>query len=150
MICLIMPTQEIRKTIEMPSKTDALEPYRDWLFSVLNEYQYCQDDIFAIHLAVEEAFYNAVKHGNKLDASKNVTAEFVVNSDKVEITITDAGEGFDPDALPDCREGDNIYKADGRGIFLVRSYMDNVRFNEKGNSVHMVRNKRKAPKPSTA
>jgi serine/threonine-protein kinase RsbW len=139
-----IPLQEIKKTIELPSIANALEPHRDWLLSILKEYQYCMDDIFAIHLAFEEAFFNAVKHGNKMDSTKQVQIEFLISLDRIEITMTDSGEGFDPEQLPDCRQGDNLYKINGRGIFLVRSYMDKVEFNSKGNSIHMIKNRQNA------
>jgi serine/threonine-protein kinase RsbW len=57
--------------------------------------------------------------------------------------VTDEGDGFDPGAVPDPRYGENLYKPEGRGLFLMRSYMDVVKFNERGNSVCMVKHKEK-------
>ena len=99
--------------------------------------EYSDDDLFAIHLAMEEAIVNAVKHGNKRDPARNVIIEYDLSPQKVDIRVTDQGKGFDSNSLEDPRVGDNIYKTDGRGVLLIRSYMDIVEYNNVGNSVHM-------------
>lgn len=101
------------------------------------------EDIFAVHLALKEAFSNAVQHGNKMDPGKEVKIDYSMGPDRIEISITDQGDGFDPEAVPDPRCGENLYKPQGRGLLLMRSYMDVVKFNEQGNSVHMIRYKEK-------
>ncbi len=106
---------------------------------------FSQEDVFAVHLALEEAFVNAVKHGNKMDPTKEIKIEYSICPDKIEISITDDGEGFDPESVPDPRVGKNLYMSEGRGLLLMRSYMDAVRFNQQGNSVYMVRYKEKPP-----
>jgi len=104
---------------------------------------FSQEDIFATHLALEEAFLNATKHGSKMDPDKEIKVDYSVGSDKVEIFMTDEGDGFDPNVVPDPRYGENLYKTDGRGLLLMRSYMDVIEFNERGNRVRMVRYKEK-------
>ena len=111
----------------------------------LEEFRFSQEDVFAVHLALEEAFANAVKHGNKMDPSKEVRIEYSVDSEKIEISISDQGDGFNPEAIPDPRSRENLYKADGRGLFLIHSYMDEVKYNERGNGLYMVRYKEKPP-----
>ena len=115
------------------------------ILSQLESNSFSQDDIFAVHLALEEAFINAIKHGNKMDPTKKVKIDYSVGWDKVEICLTDQGDGFDPDAVPDPRVGDNVYRPEGRGLFLINSYMDVVKFNEKGNRLYMARYKEKPP-----
>ncbi len=110
---------------------------------------FSEEDIFAIHLAIEEAFINAVKHGNKMEASKAVKIDYTIEPDKIEITMTDEGEGFDPEVIPDPRYGDNLYKPAGRGMLLMRSFMDVLEYNKKGNSLRMIRYREKR-KPKTA
>ena len=105
------------------------------------ELRYSEDAVFAMNLAMEEAFVNAVKHGNKGDENKNVVIEYDVSDEKVDISVTDQGQGFAPEALADPRCGDNIFSPGGRGVLLVKSYMDVVEYNEVGNSVRMVKYK---------
>jgi serine/threonine-protein kinase RsbW len=133
-----------KRTMTIESTSAALEEVRQWLLSQLKEYQYCDNDIFAVHLAFEEAFYNAIKHGNKMDPDKKVKIDCLISSDKIEISMADAGCGFNPNSVPDCRTGENLYKTEGRGILLMRSYMDEVKFNETGNLVCMIRYRHKA------
>lgn len=112
---------------------------------ILSEAQvndYSQDDIFAIHLALEEAFLNAIQHGNKQDPNKEVEIGYLVTPEKVEISVADQGSGFDADNLPDPRCGENLYRTSGRGVFLMRYYMNSVEYNPTGNCVHMVRYKK--------
>ncbi|MBW8042419.1 MAG: ATP-binding protein [Planctomycetes bacterium] len=125
------------------STSSAVTSVREMILSELKANSFDEEDLFALHLALEEAFINAVRHGSKMDASKEVKIDYSVGSDKVEITVTDEGDGFDPDAVPDPRFGENLYKPEGRGLFLMRSYMDEVNFNERGNSVCMVKYKEK-------
>jgi serine/threonine-protein kinase RsbW len=128
-----------KRTMLVGSNMAAIEGPRKWLLSQLDQYDYGNDDVFAVHLAFQEAFYNAMRHGSKMDSKKKVKIECLVASNRIEISMTDTGNGFDPDAVPDCRVGENLYKTEGRGLLLMRSYMDVVEFNEIGNSVHMVR-----------
>ena len=99
------------------------------------------EEIFAIHLALEEAILNALKHGNKFDPKKTVDIDYQITDDKCDIAVADEGDGFSPDSLPDPRAEENIYKPCGRGVLLMRSYMDVVEFNEPGNRVHMIKYK---------
>ena len=94
-----------------------------------------------MHLALEEAFLNAVKHGNRMDPTKKVTIDYAVDPEQVEIRMTDEGPGFDPGRVPDPRVGKNLYRPEGRGLLLIRSYMHTVEYNEQGNSLRMVRRK---------
>ena len=125
------------------SKPSAISDVYERILSNLEGNGYSEDDIFAVHLALEEAFLNAITHGNKMDPGRKVRIDYLVNVDKVEIDIMDQGEGFNPETVPDPRLGQNLYKTAGRGLLLISSYMDVVEFNEQGNRVHMVRYKEK-------
>ena len=107
--------------------------------------KFSEEDVFAVHLSLQEAFLNALKHGNKMDSAKEIRIDYSVGLDRIEILMTDEGEGFDPESVPDPRSGENLYRIEGRGLFLIRSYMDVVEFNERGNRVRMVRYKEKPP-----
>ena len=113
------------------------------ILSKLEEGGFAKEDIFAVHLALQEAFINAVRHGNRMDFAKEVKVEYSVGPDAVEIFVSDQGDGFDPEAVPDPRHGQNLYKKEGRGLLLMQSYMDIVEYNKSGNHVHMVRYKEK-------
>ena len=104
------------------------------------------DAVHWVGVALRESVINAIKHGNRNDASKRVFVEFQSASgeDRAELTIRvrDEGDGFDPDALADPLEPLNILKPSGRGIFLIRNFMDEVllqRAPEGGMEIRMVK-----------
>lgn len=133
----------INCSIVVDSKASAVVDVCKEILTKLQDHSFDKDDIFAVHLTLEEAFLNAVKHGNKNDPAKKVKIDYSVTSEKVEITITDEGEGFEPEAVDDPRFGKGLYEPGGRGLLLMNSYMDVVKYNEEGNSVYMVRYKEK-------
>jgi len=131
----------IQYSIVVESKPAALvEPCRR-ILSGMEEKGFSQDDVFAVHLAVEEAFLNAVKHGNKMDPLKKVTLHWLIDAEKVDIQLQDEGEGFQPESIPDPRFGENLYRPEGRGLLLINAYMHLAEYNEQGNGLHMVRYK---------
>jgi len=95
--------------------------------------------MFAIKLALEESLNNAIKHGNGYDPAKTVDVRFDIDPERVVITITDEGGGFDPAGVPDPTADENLEKPCGRGIMLMRAYMDEVTYNQTGNQVRMVK-----------
>lgn len=138
-----MSKSTICHSLTLQSEPSAINGVCRNILSELKESQYNPEDIFAIRLALEESFINALKHGNNMDPSKEIKINYSIGNDKVEITMTDQGDGFDPDSVPDPRRKENLYKASGRGLFLIMAYMDEVKFNKKGNSLYMVKYKKK-------
>ncbi len=85
-----------------------------------------------------ESLSNAMLYGNASDPEKRVRVEVTIRVEEVAVRVTDQGVGFDPTTVPDPTLPDNISKSGGRGIFLMKSLIDEVRFNEQGNSVTLV------------
>ncbi len=83
----------------------------------------------ALLLAVTEATTNAIIHANKCDVNKLVTVDVQVDKTKITIKITDEGEGFDPSVIPDPTQPENLLKDSGRGVYLMRVYMDELNYN---------------------
>ncbi len=85
-----------------------------------------EEEIMRISMAVREAAVNAVLHGNAYDPGKKVKLDFERTDQDLVITICDQGKGLDPAAIPDPLAPENLMKTSGRGIFLIRSFMDEV------------------------
>jgi serine/threonine-protein kinase RsbW len=83
-----------------------------------------EDACLDLGLAVREAMVNAVAHGNKYDASKQVRLILESRSDSLRITIIDQGEGFDLNRVPDPTQGDNLMRGSGRGLLLIQTFVD--------------------------
>ena len=103
--------------------------------------EFSEPDLFAIRLAVEEAIVNAIKHGNGSDPAKSVRIDYEVNREQIRVRIEDEGAGFDPEQVPDPTQPEFLERPSGRGLLLMRHYMSEVRFNDRGNSVEMVKRK---------
>ena len=89
-----------------------------------------EDARFGITMAVREAAANAVFHGNHGEEAKQITASFENTGRSLIFCIADQGEGLDPSTLPDPTAPDNLLRGSGRGIFLIRSFMDEVHFRQ--------------------
>ena len=89
-----------------------------------------EDDSFALAMAVREAAVNAVLHGNEYDPSKQISVSLENTGDSLVIVIADQGKGLDPDTIPDPLAPENLLRGTGRGIFLIRSFMDEVHFRQ--------------------
>jgi len=105
----------------------------------LDKARFDDDSQFAIKLALEESLINAIKHGNKLDRTKQVHVEWKITPQFAEIIIEDEGPGFDRDTVPNPTEEDNLEKLTGRGLLLIESYMDSVEYSKGGRRVKLMK-----------
>jgi serine/threonine-protein kinase RsbW len=126
-------------TVDLTIPSDPAEARRvqDEIEQLLRTHKYTDRDIFCIRLALEEALINAIKHGNQMDRTKKVHISYDVVPERFEIRITDEGTGFDPCDVPDPTAAENLERPCGRGLMLMRHYMSEVSYNERGNSVWM-------------
>jgi len=110
----------------------------------LERLQYAEADVFAIKLALEEALTNAVKHGNRNDPGKSVIVRYAVSREKAVVIVRDEGAGFLPETVPDCTSPERLPLPNGRGIMLMRTYMDKVCYRDRGREVYFMK-RRSAP-----
>jgi serine/threonine-protein kinase RsbW len=124
-------------TIEHTIQSELAAGHRvlEELLSRLEGESWSSRDMFGLRLALEEAVVNAIKHGNRLDKTKQVHVLCKSTKDGVWIKIADQGPGFDPEAVPDCTDPDRLDVPSGRGIMLMRNYMSRVEYNDVGNVV---------------
>jgi serine/threonine-protein kinase RsbW len=114
------------------------------IITELERCRYSEDAVFAVQLALEEALANAVKHGNRNDAAKSITVRYAVNEEKAVVVVRDEGGGFLPDDVPDCTSPDRLPLPNGRGIMLIRAYMDEVCYRDRGREVYFVKRRASA------
>jgi serine/threonine-protein kinase RsbW len=89
-----------------------------------------EDTRFGFTMAVREAAVNAVLHGNEYDPAKQIAVSLENTGASLVIKVADQGKGLDPDTLPDPLAPENLLRGTGRGIFLIRSFMDEVHFRQ--------------------
>ncbi len=128
--------------IEIPSSEDFLPDVDDFIEGKLESFGLNRSDIADIAISVTELVTNGIVHANKLILEKTVKVEISKKNSEIEITITDQGDGFDPDSIENPIEDENLLKEVGRGVFIVKSLMDKVMFNSqpgKGTTVTMTK-----------
>lgn len=108
---------------------------------MMEERGFAARDVFGVRLALEEALVNAIKHGNKMDPTKNVRVRWRLDSEHIRVSVEDEGPGFDVSQVPDPTEEENIDKPGGRGIMLMRAFMSVVEYNETGNRLTIEKRK---------
>jgi serine/threonine-protein kinase RsbW len=122
---------------EIPSEVEA---GRDVLQAMLGQLEACgwpDRDVFGVHLSVEEALVNAIRHGNQLHPEKVVRFECRLSPESLWVQISDQGEGFDPADVPDPTDPEQLEAPSGRGIMLMRNFMSRVDFSNGGTTVTM-------------
>jgi len=123
----------------LPTHLGAIRSVEAELMARLRDLGYDEDHRFAVRLAFEEALVNAMKHGNRMDPSRQVRLRYCATPECVEIHVADDGAGFNPASIPDPTADENLRKPCGRGIMLMRSYMDEVSYSCSGQEVHMIK-----------
>jgi serine/threonine-protein kinase RsbW len=130
------PFVELRNSL--PSHVDIVSPFVDQLMHFIARFRGADGNSFEIELALREALVNAIIHGNQEDPHKRVYVKCRCMTDgEVSITVEDEGHGFEYDAVPDPTSPDNRLRTHGRGIYLLRTLMDEVDFEQGGSVVHM-------------
>lgn len=133
-------------TLELPNDLRSIEPAVAFLVERSLEAGFHSDRLrLNLRVSLTEALANAILYGNAHDPSKRVRVDARVAADEVVVRVTDEGHGFDPDSVPDPTLPDNLTRAGGRGLFLIRNLMDSVEFNPAGNAITMVLRREDGP-----
>jgi serine/threonine-protein kinase RsbW len=132
--------------IDFPSNIDMLDLIQLVSDDMARRVHLDEEALHSVRVAVRESVINAITHGNRNDSRKRVHVEFVQldgpEGPGVAIRVRDEGAGFDPSTVPDCLAPENLLKCSGRGIFMIRSFMDELvlrRAPEGGMEVRMVK-----------
>lgn len=110
--------------IELASNLDSVDQAEEKALEIAALSGVGEDELHRVGMSVREAMVNAVVHGNKYNRHKKVMFRVETSPESMIVTIADEGSGFDPDQVPDPNEGDNILRQSGRGIMLIRAFMD--------------------------
>jgi serine/threonine-protein kinase RsbW len=114
------------------------------IFSAGEQEGFDEDDLHKIGMAVRECMVNAVVHGNRYSEKKKVHVLLISGTDSLTVKISDQGEGFEPSDVPDPLAEENLLRHSGRGVFLIRAFMDEVHFRKLspfGTEVTLVKKK---------
>jgi serine/threonine-protein kinase RsbW len=124
--------------LNLKSTHEESERVPDFVAGIQGETDLSDDETSGLMLLVSEAVTNAIEHGNKLTASKNVEVELIISAAKITVTVTDEGEGFDPSQAKDPLKKENLLDDSGRGIFLMKQFSDEMEYLNEGRTVRFI------------
>jgi serine/threonine-protein kinase RsbW len=136
------PCLELERSL--PSKVAAISPFVDKLMRLIRKCGHAPEGENDVEIALREALANAIIHGNHEDPGKHVHVRCCCEPSEISLAIKDEGPGFNVDRISDPTAPENTGSAHGRGIYLMKALMDEVRFEEGGVVVHMRKNTGKA------
>jgi serine/threonine-protein kinase RsbW len=119
------------------SEVSAISPFVDTLMDLIRKSRWAHGNEEEIEIALREALANAVVHGNHEDPGRQVYVSCRCGTDEISLVVRDEGQGYDTGGLPDPTAPENISSSHGRGIYLMRKLMDEVRFERGGAVVYM-------------
>ena len=130
----------LRLRVTLAADRKAVDPVVAQVMAAVREMKCVDGKEEAIELSLQEALANAVVHGAREDPTKVVECLVACDEQRgILIIVRDPGPGFDPQAIPSCTRGENLYSNHGRGIFLINQLMDEVQFHKNGAEIHMVK-----------
>ena len=124
-------------TLQLPSKQESITLLENLIEEIADKHQISEDTFANMMTCLSEAANNAIVHGNKLDESKKVIVNADIEGRRIIWTVTDEGEGFDYNNLPDPTAPENLENLTGRGVFIIKHLADQCIFNSKGNEVEL-------------
>jgi serine/threonine-protein kinase RsbW len=127
--------------VRIPSNTTEGLAVQERIVALMEQHDYSMRDVFAMRLSLEEAITNAIRHGNAGDPKKVVTVVADVTDEKLRVVVQDEGEGFEPEDVPDPTSLEFIERPSGRGLMLMRAYLNFVEYSEGGTKITMERNR---------
>ncbi len=125
------------KQVVVKNDLAAAKKPEEAILEAVRRFGYGENCTFAIKLALEEAVTNAFRHGNQKDPDKHITVRYEIDATKILIEIEDEGPGFDPGDVPDPTLPEYIDRPHGRGIMLMRAYLDTVEYIKGGCAVRL-------------
>lgn len=130
--------------VKIPSDTSEGLAVQEQIIALMEKHEYSMKDIFAMRLSLEEAITNAIKHGNGGADDKQVSVNAEVSPLGLKVVIEDEGDGFDPEDIPDPTDDDFIDRPCGRGLLLLKAYLNSVEYTNGGRTVTLERERNSA------
>ena len=123
----------------IPNNTETAREVQERIIGLMEQNAWPMRECFGVRLALEEAVVNAIKHGNRMEPDKKVFIACELTAEEITVVIEDQGDGFKPEDVPDPTDDENLENPGGRGIMLIRSFMNGVAYNDRGNRLTMIK-----------
>ena len=141
-----MPNQPRSFELTVPSRLEEMANVHTLVEEAIREYNLSEDLAHWIELTISESMINAIQHGNKCDPDKKATLRIWSDGNSIEIIVEDQGKGFQLDDVADPTNVENLLKPSGRGILIIRSFMDEVDLSRREDGGSRLRMVKRIPK----
>ena len=146
-----MPLKEPRRfELTVPSRLEEMTAVHALVDQAMKEYRLSEDMAHWIELTISESMINAIQHGNKCDPAKEATLRISSDGEAIEVIVEDQGKGFELTEVADPTNVENLLKPSGRGILIIRSFMDEVDLTRREGGGSRLRMVKRIPKEDTA
>jgi serine/threonine-protein kinase RsbW len=144
-----MPVNESRSfELTVPSRLEEMDAVHAMVDLAIKELKISEDLAHWIELSISESMINAIQHGNKCDPAKSATLKISSDGDAIEVIVEDQGLGFEIADVADPTNVENLLKPSGRGILIIRSFMDEVDLSKREGGGCRLRMMKRIPKDS--
>jgi serine/threonine-protein kinase RsbW len=151
MLLTVMPLKEPRRfELTVPSRLEEMTAVHALVDQAMKEFCLSEDMAHWIELTISESMINAILHGNKCDPAKEATLRVSCDGEAVEVIVEDQGKGFELTDVADPTNVENLLKPSGRGILIIRSFMDEVDLTRREGGGSRLRMVKRIPKEDTA
>jgi serine/threonine-protein kinase RsbW len=151
MLLTVMPLKDPRRfELTVPSRLEEMTAVHALVDEAMKEYRLSEDLAHWIELTISESMINAIQHGNKCDPAKEATLRISSDGDAIEVIVEDQGKGFELTDVADPTDVENLLKPSGRGILIIRSFMDEVDLTRREGGGSRLRMVKRIPKADSA
>ncbi len=141
---MIETVPRLQHTFTIQSLVEHIYPVEQEILALARRLDFNDDECFCLRLAMDEAMVNAIIHGNKYEEDKKVIVDVHAHDETFSVCVRDEGNGYNFKALDDPTKEENLHCTHGRGIFLIRQFMSEVKFNQSGNQITFILHKSEA------
>jgi len=131
--------RKISENHQLQGNRESMDFVQHAILGTMESFEYVEEDLFAVRIAIEEAIANAVLHGHQGDQDRLIDIEWTITEKEVSMVVCDSGRGYDESAVPDPTADENLTLPSGRGLAMINAFMSDVSISDGGRRIEMAR-----------
>ena len=131
--------RKISENHQLQGNRESMDFVQHAILGTMESFEYVEEDLFAVRIAIEEAIANAVLHGHQGDQDRLIDIEWTITEKEVSMVVCDSGRGYDESSVPDPTADENLTLPSGRGLAMINAFMSDVSISDGGRRIEMAR-----------
>ncbi len=131
--------RRISENHQLQGNRESMDFVQHAILGTMESFEYVEEDLFAVRIAIEEAIANAVLHGHQGDQERLIDIEWTITEKEVSMVVCDSGRGYDESSVPDPTADENLTLPSGRGLAMINAFMSDVSISDGGRRIEMAR-----------